>query len=427
MRRAIEAAIFVGPSLRREDLVDLPKSIEVLGPATQGDIYRISQFRPRAIGLIDGFYHSIPAPWHKEILWALSCGIAVYGAGSLGALRAAELAHFGMHGVGEIFQLFASGDLTDDDEVAIAHGPEEIGYPAVSEAMVNLRFTLRHALTSGKINAPFHDTLIGLAKSRPFWKRSLQSLFDDAKTAGCPISDTTATWIRANTIDQKRRDAVELVTAVQKELTLKARSSFPAQDVPFEFQATTMWQSVCEDHLALDETPVVGVRELILEIALKGEGFARSVGIFPVSVPQISVPDAKSMIMSKPGPEPELSSPSTQNHDAWMRKLVGKLKASGKYDELLEAALARRKAMVSNGAVLSVSDPEATLSSHFEKTRETVPWFRKRTATCWKKNDSFWSAFEDYAQNLGLRNSGEFVRAVVADRQQSEITNFNEA
>ena len=47
--------------------------------------------RPRQSLIIDGSFQSQPAVRHKEILWALSRGIPVIGAASMGALRAAEL------------------------------------------------------------------------------------------------------------------------------------------------------------------------------------------------------------------------------------------------------------------------------------------------------------------------------------------------
>ena len=44
--------------------------------------------------LVDGYYKSIPSPWHKEILLALEKGIKVTGISSLGALRANDLKDF---------------------------------------------------------------------------------------------------------------------------------------------------------------------------------------------------------------------------------------------------------------------------------------------------------------------------------------------
>ena len=71
----------------------------------------------------------MPTVWHKEILWAMAQGIHVFGAASIGALRAAELDAFGMRGIGRIYEAFRDGVLEDDDEVAVLHGPEELGYP----------------------------------------------------------------------------------------------------------------------------------------------------------------------------------------------------------------------------------------------------------------------------------------------------------
>ena len=56
---------------------------------------------PGAIGVIDGYFDGVPSVWHKEILWALSQGIRVFGGASMGALRAAELDGFGMTGVSD--------------------------------------------------------------------------------------------------------------------------------------------------------------------------------------------------------------------------------------------------------------------------------------------------------------------------------------
>ena len=36
------------------------------------------------IGLIDGFFENVASVWHKEILFALSEGVQVFGAASMG-------------------------------------------------------------------------------------------------------------------------------------------------------------------------------------------------------------------------------------------------------------------------------------------------------------------------------------------------------
>ena len=118
---------------------------------------------------MDGVFASSPATWHKEILLALEDGITVYGASSMGALRAAELAPFGMVGVGQIYEAYQDGVYTDDDEVALLHGPARSDYRELSEAMVNIRATVAHAVACGIITAESAGRVIR-ARRRPFIK-----------------------------------------------------------------------------------------------------------------------------------------------------------------------------------------------------------------------------------------------------------------
>jgi hypothetical protein len=82
--------LFAGPSLAGVH-VSSNKGIDVRPPVRQGDVYLATLERPSAIGIIDGYFEGVPSVWHKEILWAMSHGISVLGASSMGALRAAEL------------------------------------------------------------------------------------------------------------------------------------------------------------------------------------------------------------------------------------------------------------------------------------------------------------------------------------------------
>src|SRR5271170_4192722 len=175
--------VFVGPTLpageiaRTGDFVCLP-------PVAQGDLYRAARRRPRAIGIIDGYFSGAPSVWHKEILWAISQGIPVFGSASMGALRAAELHRFGMRGVGRIFEAFRDGALEDDDEVAIVHGPAELGYLQASEAMVNIRETLARAEVEGVLAAPSRRALEAFGKSLFFTQRNWEALLLGAAKLG---------------------------------------------------------------------------------------------------------------------------------------------------------------------------------------------------------------------------------------------------
>src|ERR1700722_16706518 len=127
--------VFLGPTLPVDEASQELDAI-YLPPVSQGDVYRAARKRVSVIGIVDGYFDRVPAVWHKEILWAMAQGVSVFGAASMGALRAAELAEFGMQGVGWIFEAYRTGELEDDDEVAVTHEGKE--YRPLSEALVNL-------------------------------------------------------------------------------------------------------------------------------------------------------------------------------------------------------------------------------------------------------------------------------------------------
>lgn len=177
--------VFLGPSLDREQaLAILPEAL-YLPPAGQGDLISVARsVRPDRIALVDGvFHHSLPV-WHREILDALDLGVPVYGASSMGALRAAECAPFGMVGVGAVFEAYASGALTDDDEVAVAHTGAEHGWRAISLPMVDIRATLGAAVLAGRVAERWHLPVLLAAKRLWYPQRCLPALCAEATGLG---------------------------------------------------------------------------------------------------------------------------------------------------------------------------------------------------------------------------------------------------
>lgn len=237
-----EVHVFVGPSLAG---AARPSSAEFVfhGPVAQGDVYRLVAKRPLAIGIIDGYFERVPAVWHKEILWALSEGVRVFGAASMGALRAAELAPFGMVGVGRVFADFAGGRLSDDDEVTIAHADPSEGYRPVSEAMVNIRATLAVAVRFGLLEPPQAAALVAHAKRQFYADRSYAALFPHVRRLlGTLHGERFAAWLRdpSHHVDQKKLDALELLGVLRAELDARP----PPLRVPWTFQHTDAWEQV---------------------------------------------------------------------------------------------------------------------------------------------------------------------------------------
>lgn len=133
--------IFVGPTLASLHR-DPPPWARPLPPARAGDILALLADPPPAIGIIDGAFENAPSLWHKEILLALSRGIAVFGAASLGALRAAELDGLGMIGIGQIYDRYRAGLIERDDAVMVAHAPAELDWAPLTIALVDIEATV---------------------------------------------------------------------------------------------------------------------------------------------------------------------------------------------------------------------------------------------------------------------------------------------
>jgi hypothetical protein len=243
----MNVCIFAGPTLaprheaRKHAATWLP-------PAQHGDVYRaVSLLRPRAIGIVDGYFESVPSVWHKEILWAIRQGVHVFGAGSMGALRAAELTLFGMRGVGIIFEAYRDGVLDgtgepfeDDDEVAVVHGPPESGYISASEAMVNIRCTLANAERAAVISAETRARLVGIAKALFFPERSYERLLQEARHAGMPAAQLAAleAWLPEGRVNQKQADALAMLGAMGAFLDEDPGRA----EARFHFEHTTLWE-----------------------------------------------------------------------------------------------------------------------------------------------------------------------------------------
>jgi hypothetical protein len=212
---ADELVVFLGPTLPRAEAARILDATYV-PPAEQGSIVRaVRTHIPRAIALIDGSFGKVPAVRHKEILWALVKGIPVFGAASMGALRAAELAAFGMQGHGFIYRWYSLTPLADDDEVAVAMSPPELGSAPLSEALINIRLTLRRAMRAGIVTAEERRALETLACNTHFVDRSYPRLLADARSSlpegsGAAL-DRLAGWLPTGAIDRKREDAIELL------------------------------------------------------------------------------------------------------------------------------------------------------------------------------------------------------------------------
>jgi hypothetical protein len=233
------AYVFLGPSLSLAQARETLDDAVFLPPVAQGDVYQVALRRPSLIGIVDGYFDRVPAVWHKEILWALNQGIPVLGAASMGALRAAELDVFGMEGVGRVYAAFCDGALEGDDEVAVAHGLAEDGHRALSEAMVSIRATLDDAAAAGVVGDDTRKLVVDAAKSMFYADRSYQAALATAAEAGADPDELQRLrrWVAEAAVDQKQRDALELVARLRQRLAEGATTVTTS----FTFKYTDFW------------------------------------------------------------------------------------------------------------------------------------------------------------------------------------------
>lgn len=229
---------FLGPSLPHSVAQDLYPDLLILPPAAMGDVLgAVNRYRPHAIGLIDGTFLTNMSVYHKELLYAMEQGIWVLGGSSMGALRAAECAAYGMIGVGGIYERFASGALEDDDEVALTHADRSLEYRPVSDAMVTIRSGLAGARTAGLISAEEEAALAAFQKERWFPDRRLSLIGADARALGIESERCEAlhAFMRSEVVDPKREDALELLARM---------AALPEGPTPVEGRVKTVMSGV---------------------------------------------------------------------------------------------------------------------------------------------------------------------------------------
>jgi hypothetical protein len=205
--------LFAGPSIYGLGL-ESSADLTILPPAGCGDVLRAVRAGARSIGIVDGLFSTEPSIWHKEILLALSKGIRVLGASSLGALRAAECDHFGMEGVGRIYADYRDGRRTEDSDVALLHGPAEMRYCPLTVPLVDAQATIE-ALSARKSIGPEAAQALFAASSRlHFAERTWTTI---VANSGIAADDARriATTIEASKVEQKKRDAVQLIRQLE--------------------------------------------------------------------------------------------------------------------------------------------------------------------------------------------------------------------
>jgi hypothetical protein len=311
--------VFLGPSLTHDEARALAPGAVVLPPVCQGDLLSACEkYAPEVVVIIDGEFGQTLSVWHKEVLFALDSGVRIFGASSMGALRAAELDRFGMEGVGEIYRHYAGGFLTSDADVALLHADGEDGWRPVTWPMVNVWATVKHLRDHGVLSGEGCDALQAGAYALHFSQRSREALVQTLIAQGRTDARELVIAFDANFVDQKKLDAIEAITTaldradVPKpaceqprhlfgrigEAMLSSDTLVPSSDHPLRrYQLVNdvalhdpdfekLSQRALDRAVALEYAYEAGVEPTPEEIARESAHFFASIGVSPEQIPE---------------------------------------------------------------------------------------------------------------------------------------------
>jgi hypothetical protein len=165
--------------------------------------------------LLDGVFNDSSAVQNIQILECIQAGVEVYGAASMGALRAVELQEFGMHGVGAIFKAYASRQLLREEELYVCYDPFTLRATTVPTIVVRSAVAL--ALGEGVLSIAEGEDLLSAAQSMNFTCRTWDGILDVAPQL--KRDDSFRALISSTTdYDIKRTDSIDCLRLVASEL-----------------------------------------------------------------------------------------------------------------------------------------------------------------------------------------------------------------
>jgi len=203
--------VFLGPSL------PLSEAREVLDadfrpPVKRGDLLHLEGVE--VVGIIDGVFLQSCSVGHREILSLLNRKVKVIGGGSMGALRAAEMGHYGMTGVGRIFRMYANGEVQGDDEVALVFDPETM--EPLSEPLVNLRILLDQAWMADVIDAEQRAGIMNEMRAIYYPRRTVTAFREVARRiVGDKNAESFDRFFAENYRDIKKEDAITVLKFIK--------------------------------------------------------------------------------------------------------------------------------------------------------------------------------------------------------------------
>lgn len=226
-----EWIVFLGPSL--PDAAErAPAGATFVEPIRRGALADYLARGQRRFAIVDGEFGQSLSVSVREIRHALAQGATVWGASSMGALRASEAWPLGMRGVGWIYEAYRTGRVVSDDEVALLFDPRS--RRALSVPLVNVRWALELGVERGLLSEGDAHTILDVARSIHFSERTYAELAERLdvreRAAFQPLLEAIAANPEA--YDRKRLDALALLERLSAEHAASSTKPCPTGPAP---------------------------------------------------------------------------------------------------------------------------------------------------------------------------------------------------
>lgn len=213
----MKITVFVGPSLPLQQRVRLPQErFDLRPPAARGELAALNETKlpgTSIVALIDGLMVGAYGPSIDETRILVESGHIVFGASSLGALRAAELCSHGMLGVGWVYKQFVSGALHCDSDLLAALYGDRSGNP-LTVPQVNIIYGLRELVRGGELSLRHAELLEGKLRRLTYQERTSNAIRDIV--ASCGLSDQIHSYLLSDQANVKMKDALQCLLLISR-------------------------------------------------------------------------------------------------------------------------------------------------------------------------------------------------------------------
>lgn len=221
--------VYAGLSIAEDEVRGVLADATVAPPVQRGDLHADIDAGHRVVAIIDGRFQQSLAVSVGEIMDGLRNGLRIYGASSMGALRAAELDAYGMIGHGAVYEHIRATACFRDDYLGqlFFEGIPKHKNPSVP--YINVHIALCQLHDRGVINDETRTVIDGLYERLHFSERDRFNLERAIAAAGGSHEMVQAARLAFEQPDQKHLDARSLLDRIKADLAAISQTNATLQ------------------------------------------------------------------------------------------------------------------------------------------------------------------------------------------------------